>query len=312
MNIKVIAGTQEAKVGFQLYEFGSVIPDKINKSLIQSMYSEDGALTVDAGIDLGEAIELTGANGSVTLVKGDGTAYTGESDADISYYDDVSFEIGEGVAPIKKPSGFAIPTIADLTDVSFTVRWTAPTGGDAVNGYVVTIDGVDGSPFAVTPNKLDLAVSGLTEKTSYDVTVAAFNEGGEAVKGVNATTAETIPDVIAPSDFADPTIGEITKSGFTVAWTPPAVGDAVESYAMVVKSYGTEIVGSPFTFGVDDTTKVLDGLAADSDFGITMTATNSAGSVDTNAVSTHTLADTIEPSDNIKPATKKTRKTKAK
>jgi len=98
MTIKVIASTQDNATGFKLFKFGSIIPDKYEGSLIQTFANIDGKVTVDFGVDLGEAIKLAGSLKSITLGKGKGTEYIG-GDHDITAY--TSVEVGV-TAPKKR------------------------------------------------------------------------------------------------------------------------------------------------------------------------------------------------------------------
>ena len=80
------------------------------------------------------------------------------------------------------PTGLADPTSSAVTATGFKVNWTAPTGGDAVTGYAVTVtkagSDITGSPFSMAGSTLVKTVSGLTADTDYKVKVEAVNAAG--------------------------------------------------------------------------------------------------------------------------------------
>ena len=90
------------------------------------------------------------------------------------------------------PSGTFDAAVASAqTDVSGTITWVAPTGGDEVTTYTVLVqDGgvnVDGSPFTLNGDVLSLDLTDLTASTTYDTEVTALNGAGSV-----ANTAGTI------------------------------------------------------------------------------------------------------------------------
>ena len=94
------------------------------------------------------------------------------------------------------PSGTFDAAVASAqTDVSGTITWVAPTGGDEVTTYTVLVqDGgvnVDGSPFTLNGDVLTVDLTGLTASTTYDTEVTALNGAGSVsnTAGTIITTA---------------------------------------------------------------------------------------------------------------------------
>ena len=127
---------------------------------------------------------------------------------------------------------------------SFGVTWNAPAsdGGAALTGYVIywgTVPGVYASSFALgLVNSCSL--SGLSDNTSYYVSVAAVNSAGTGVKGTPAHS----------TTFAQcGNVGDLIIGGsdhrVTLSWSPPGyTGGTGIQYYTIYK--GTTAGGEPF------------------------------------------------------------------
>ena len=107
-------------------------------------------------------------------------------------------ETGGGTTPpvTAPPTGFADPTASVITATGFKITWVAPTGGDAVTNYEVSVKAgstpITGSPFTMAGTTLSKTVSGLTASTDYTVSVKAINGDGNAAAGpVTVSTIAT-------------------------------------------------------------------------------------------------------------------------
>jgi len=93
------------------------------------------------------------------------------------------------------PTGFSKPTSSGITATGAKISWKAPTGGDPVTGYSVSVKtggtAITGSPFGIAAGTLNKVLNGLTATTAYDVIVTATNADGSkaAPKLVVTTTA---------------------------------------------------------------------------------------------------------------------------
>lgn len=89
------------------------------------------------------------------------------------------------VGPAPAPTGLAATT----TDTSLAATWKAPvsTGGAALSGYAVRVDG--GAPVTVAASTLRYVAGGLARGTRHTLSVAAVNRWGTgAAAAVSATT----------------------------------------------------------------------------------------------------------------------------
>lgn len=90
------------------------------------------------------------------------------------------------------PTGFENPTASNVSATGFTVNWVAPTGGDSVDNYIVSVSQsgtpIAGSPFTMAGSTLQKVVSGLVASTEYHFQVSAVNVGGSAESGIELVT----------------------------------------------------------------------------------------------------------------------------
>jgi hypothetical protein len=84
-------------------------------------------------------------------------------------------------------------TITNITATSFTVNWTAPTSGEAYNGYTI---GYNSSATLVGATTASVA-SGLTSYTFTDVTPGAYYVGIVASNSSGASTPAYYNGIVA-------------------------------------------------------------------------------------------------------------------
>ncbi|MGY1773452.1 fibronectin type III domain-containing protein [Blastococcus sp. SYSU D00813] len=156
-------------------------------------------------------------------------------------------------------------------DRSVVVTWVAASGnGSPVTGYTVTAS-AGGAPVATatTSGALTATVTGLSNGTTYTITVRATNALGTGPAGPGLDTVPTVP-VAAP---AAPTSVTATAGDrrATVSWTPGADnGSPVFEYTVTASPGGitTVVVG---------TTATVTGLTNGTAYSFRVVARNSMG-----------------------------------
>jgi len=92
-------------------------------------------------------------------------------------------EIVKGYGAVVQPTGMGMPTVSNVTATGAKVSWAAPTGGSAVDNYIVSVSqggtNITGSPFTMSGSTLTKTLSGLTADTEYKVVVTAKNSAGQ-------------------------------------------------------------------------------------------------------------------------------------
>ena len=168
-------------------------------------------------------------------------------------------------APPSTPNGLVANSI---TATSFTLKWTASTGGTGgIAGYDVYSNGVlVGSPTATS-----LAITGLAPLTSYDMTVDARDKAGNVSVASAAFTVATIADTKKPSAPTSLTASSIALASFTLSWTASTDNVCVTGYNIYVN--GT-LVGASTSTSFD-----LTGLASGTKYKITVKAKDAAGNL---------------------------------
>ena len=182
----------------------------------------------------------------------------------------------------------AAPTISSVTagNASLTVTWVAPanTGGSAITGYDVRhkLTSAQDIPenwteAANTGNDLSHAITGLTNRTSYDVQVRAVNVAGD---GAWSDTSAGTP-VAVPSAPAAPTVtaGNVT---LTVTWAAPANtgGSAITGYDVRHKLSSAQDIDANWTEVAntgDDLSHTIGSLTNGTSYDVQVRAVNIAG-----------------------------------
>ncbi len=126
--------------------------------------------------------------------------------------------------PPSVPTGLVA---TNLKPASFKLTWTASTGGKGgIVGYDVYLNGM----LVGSPATRSLALTGLTPKTAYSMTVVSRDTAGN-VSGPSAALIVT-----TPADTAKPTVpkglsaADVTPSSFNFIWTPSNDNVGVTGY----------------------------------------------------------------------------------
>jgi len=175
-------------------------------------------------------------------------------------------------------TGFYAPGVPQAVVVtggpaSIQVAWNIPVsdGGGAITGYTVTADDGNGGVFAcTTTTATNCTVTGLTNGTSYTVTVVATNGVGDS--------PSSAPQTGTPGDVPDaPTALQVTPGNgeTTVSWTAPVIdgGTAVSLYTVTADDGN----GGVFTCTTSSTTCTVVGLTNGVTYTFTVVATNLTG-----------------------------------
>ncbi|MBI0583791.1 MAG: fibronectin type III domain-containing protein, partial [Methanomassiliicoccus sp.] len=148
-----------------------------------------------------------------------------------------------------------------------TLTWSPPTsdGGAAIDHYIVFRDGAD----VGHPTSTSLTITGLTDGTSYNFTVAAHNAVGTGLQSsaVQATPSPTVTIPGAPTALtATPGNGHIA-----LVWTAPSNngGAGIDHYVVFLD--GVDVLHA------SSTSANLTGLLNGQTYVIAVAAHNSAG-----------------------------------
>ena len=177
------------------------------------------------------------------------------------------FACSGGSQPATPPGA---PTAGQATpgDGSATFEWTAPAknGGASITGYVITAD--PGGATAEVGNATSGTISGLSNGTSYTLTVAARNSAGTGAK--SAASNAVVPRGVPGKPGA---VTAVRGDGqATVSWTAAAEnGAAVSGYTVTASPGGATAT----TDGA--LTATVTGLSNGTAYSFTVQATNAAG-----------------------------------
>ncbi len=117
----------------------------------------------------------------------------------------------------------------NITQVSFTLNWTASTDNVGVTGYNIFQDNVQLNSTLITTPSFD--ITGLTTSTSYNFYVLANDAAGN-LSNSNSLIVTTLapPDTEAPSAVTDLAATGITQSSVVLTWSPSSDNVGINSY----------------------------------------------------------------------------------
>ncbi len=236
----------------------------------------DGGLPI-AGYVI-DWVSSTGASGSIETTS---TGYTMQNLLNGATYTITVSAVNEAgtspaggsasATPAATP-GAPVAVTADRGDGRIDVTWQPPTsdGGKPVLSYTVTWSAPDGATGSIDTTATSHTFEGLTNGTTYTVTVTATNEIGVSAA---SQPASGTPAHIPGAPVAVRTIRE--DSRIHVSWDPPASdgGLRVTGYTLLWVAPD----GSENSAQTTATSHTLEGLTNGSTYGITVSATNEVG-----------------------------------
>jgi chitodextrinase len=145
------------------------------------------------------------------------------------------------------PSQPGAPTASNVTPVSATVAWSAATDNVAVAGYEVFRNGTS----LGRTSALNLALTGLSASTVYQVQVRAYDGSGNAsvLSGQGSFTTPAL-DPTVPTVPTNLTIGTVTAVSVSLSWSPSTDNISVTGYEVFRNGVSAGIVtGTTTTIG---------------------------------------------------------------
>ena len=236
----------------------------------------DGGLPISA-----YAIDWVSSTGATGTIETTGTGYTMRNLLNGATYTVTVSAVNEAgtspaggsasATPAAAPSAPGAVT-ADRGDGRIDVTWQPPAadGGKPVLSYTVSWSAPDGTAGSADTTATTHTFDGLTNGTTYTVTVVATNEVGTSAA---SQPASGTPAHIPGAPVAVRTVRE--DSRILVSWDPPASDGGLR-----VTGYTLLWVAPDGTTGSAETTAnshTIDGLSNGTTYGITVSATNEVG-----------------------------------
>ncbi len=170
------------------------------------------------------------------------------------------------------PTAPGTPTFASITGTGAAVSWSASTDNVGVTGYEVYLNGA-ATPAATTTGATTVNLTGLTNGTTYSVTVKAKDAAGNVSAASGAGTLKTL-DTAAPSAPTGVGATNVTPTSATINWTASTDNVGVTGYEVYLNGAAT-----PVATTTGATTANLTGLSPQTTYAVTVKAKDAAGNV---------------------------------
>ena len=192
---------------------------------------------------------------------------TGKSDMEL-LNDIVISTLEEDTTPPNNVQGLAVDSV---TYNSVSISWTGNTDTDLA-GYKVYLDGVLNTTLGIQNS---YTIRSLTQNTSYDIRVTAYDTSGNESAFASATevTAQTeVQDVNPPTKPTNLSADLIGSTEILISWTASTDDVGIDYYRV----YVDDIVQSPTT---SNTTYNITGLSPDTQYTINVDAVDTSGNI---------------------------------
>jgi len=192
-------------------------------------------------------------------------------------------------APVTPKGGPAAPSAVSATsaDRSLTVSWTAPAdNGSPITGYLVKVKTTAKVVQNVTATTSPAVITGLTNGTSYTVTVTAKNSAGLGDESAATDPVTPVAAAAAPSSVTAKTTG----GGITVTWKAPAStgGLPITKYVVTAQDV-TAPAGTALSADATASPYLFTGLQPGHSYTFSVAAVTSFGSSPDSASSTSAI-----------------------
>ena len=176
------------------------------------------------------------------------------------------------------PGTPGVPTVDSVTpgETTASIAFTAGTAAvDPTTNYIYSLNG--GSTWtALSPASTTspFVVTGLTASTSYSIKIRAVNMNGVSPVSNTLSFSTTAPaPAVAPSAYTDSTLGQMTEG--------VSYSDAIAANGSPAPTYAVTAGTLPAGLSLDANTGAITGTpSASGAYSFTVTATNSAGTLD--------------------------------
>ena len=133
---------------------------------------------------------------------------------------------GTQVVDAEIPSTPTNLTLNSITTGSANLSWTASTDNIAVTYYKVFVNGI----FSRNSSTNSVTVSGLTQGTNYNFSVAAVDGAGNVSPQSNIVNGTTLVDNEAPTNPTNLAVGSVGSNNIEVLWSASTDNVGVASY----------------------------------------------------------------------------------
>ncbi|MCK0191555.1 fibronectin type III domain-containing protein, partial [Arenibacter sp. F20364] len=232
-------------------------------------------------------VTATSSNPRITIYNG--TSSSGNTAGNTVFIDNVSIlPAGGDTAPPTAPTNLVA---SGTTSTSTTLNWNASADNVGVTGYTIFQNGVN---IGTTNGATTFNVTGLFQNTTYAFTVTARDQAGNISPVSNTANVTTLPPVDgqAPTAPSNLNANGTTTTTTNLSWTAATDNVGVTGYTIFQDGVSIGTTTGALTFNVT-------GLAQNTTYAFTVTATDAAGNVspvsNTANVTTLTAADGQAP-----------------